>query len=296
MQLRIVTAFIVGFLLTVFFAALCLVGSITFLPIVVLTLGHVRSPFALCAWAWSDCMERFVYRGLLDMHFVYHGPKPSTLPTFRIVLSNHCPTLLLPLEYWFITHRVHPRPITLQKIENLWKNVTGLPMLLCGLCIPVDRGHSGRARTAIRWGMRWLVGREGAVSIHPDGTRPTPERLERSRAEYATMNDACEWMQHSCMWRAGGTYTTVDVLTRANIPFRVMAFAAGCDRPIHSATDLVGAMFHVTLLCDTPARMFPREEQDVRRRMADLCRAANGTIQAWQTIASRGHPTTVITL
>ncbi|MEK7529580.1 MAG: hypothetical protein AAB570_01520, partial [Patescibacteria group bacterium] len=270
--IRATLALIVGLLITGTCAIVMLGGSLVFLLPNLITFGFIKNPFAFTPWLWNETMYFVCYRCLLGVRVEVHGAIPERQHIFSVILSNHATTFAMPLGFWIGTRFIHRRPIVYQKSENLWDPVIGIPMWIGRMSIFFDRNDRPKALRMISRGLRRIAGHSGAVTINPDGTRPTEEKIAVSRRAHRTRTDNCAWMQHTCMWRAGGTLTTVRALHDHGINTRVVVYAHGFAVPIMRIRDMVGQRYHVTF---RELDNFPLDEIDAQRVMRGLCRFAN---------------------
>lgn len=278
-KIRATLALIVGLLITGTCAVVMLTGSLVFLLPNLLTFGLIWNPFAFTPWLWNEMMYFVCYRGILGVRIEVHGAIPPRRKIFSVILSNHADTFAMPLGFWIGTRFIHRRPIVFQKIENQWDPVIGIPMWIGRMSIFFDRDDRKQAIRAIERGLRRIAGRYGAVTINPDGTRPTKERIAVSRRAHRTRTDDCAWMQHTCMWRSGGTLATVRALHEQCMSGRMVVYAHGFARPTSTIRDMVGQTYHVSF---REMERFPLHEFDAQRCMRDLCRWANIELHAWR--------------
>jgi hypothetical protein len=272
--------------MTAICALVCFFGSAIFLPLVLLSFGKIKNPFAFIPWIWQELMCLFIYRMILGIKIEIHGNvEPSD--EFAVILSNHGQGKVMPLHHWFGSRYIKRRQIVFQKRENLLNPFVGLPMWIGRLSIFFDRSNKKKAQRSIRRGIRSLAGRHGAVSIHPDGTRPTKAKLDKCAADFRGDLGPTTWMKHSLLWRAGGTHTTLKTLRALDYPFRVFVYAHGFDRPVSNISDMVGATFHIHVREEIN---FPDNEEDVRKRMLKLCKWVNYSITAWQNMRTFETP------
>lgn len=281
--IRATLALIVGLLITGTCAVVMLGGSLVFLLPNLLTFGRIKNPFGFTPWLWNEMLYFVCYRGILGVRVEVHGDIPPQRKCFSVILSNHADTFAMPLGFWIGTRFIHRRPIVYQKSENLWDPVIGIPMWIGRMSIFFDRDNRAQAMRAIARGLRHMAGRCGAVTINPDGTRPTEEKITVSRRVHRTYADDCAWMQHTCMWRAGGTLTTVRALREQCISHRVVVYAHGFCEPIVRIRDMVGRTYHVSF---QELIEFPQDEIIAQRTMRGLCRWANTELHAWRHMRS----------
>ena len=277
--IRATLALIVGLGITAVFAVIMLVGSSVFLLPNLVTFGLIKNPFAFTPWLWNETIYFVCYRGILGVRVEVHGTVPERQKIFSIILSNHAITFAMPLGFWIGTRFIHRRPVVFQKAENLWNPVIGIPMWIGRMSIFFDRDDREMAVRSISRGLRRIAGRYSAVTITPDGTRPTAKKILTSRLASRTRTDNCAWMRHTSLWNAGGTLTTVRALRELCIASRVIAYAHGFGRPVRTIRDMVGQTYHVTFRI---VENFPLHERDAQNETRTLCRWANTEMTAWQ--------------